>query len=83
MRHQFEGEVQRQRTEEEAKVEGIRRQANQVLQISFQFVFLFSNQSLFLFRQQNSFFTIKHSVFKMKMFDYEQVYKTLLKNDKN
>lgn len=29
MRHKFEGEVQRQRTEEEAKVEGIRRQANQ------------------------------------------------------
>ena len=54
MRLTFEKELQRQRTEEEAKVQEIRRQADQVRSNRQMAIF-----SHFLFRKRNNFFTIE------------------------
>ena len=58
MKLSLQKELHKQRTNEDAKVEGIRRQANQVF--SFHFLSCYLSSKMNFLRQPNNFFMIKH-----------------------
>lgn len=74
MRITFDRELQQQRTDEDSKVQEIRRQADEV-ENSWWFKGRESIEFVFSFRKPNNFSTIERLVFKMKTIVYEKSFK--------
>jgi hypothetical protein len=73
MRLTFQKELQQQRLDQDAKVQEIRRQADEVR--VFLFFFPPRKNLNFIFRMQNNFSMIELLVFKMKTIVYVKSYK--------